>query len=76
MRIDVKLYGDLKRYAPGDQTNFTLTLQPGTTLWDIHKMLSIPNGQHLSLINGRRANHDAKFENGDTLVLLPPISGG
>ncbi|MDP4858461.1 MAG: MoaD/ThiS family protein [Desulfobacterales bacterium] len=76
MQIFVKLYGDLKRHAPGDQPNFTLNLDPGTTLKDIHRMLAIPKGQHVSLINGRRSNPDAPVADGDTLVLLPPISGG
>jgi molybdopterin converting factor small subunit len=76
MQIFVTLYGDLKRYAPGDQPHFTLNLDSGATLKDIHKMLAIPEGQHVSLINGRRSSPDAPVADGDTLVLLPPISGG
>ena len=29
MQIEVKLYGDLKKYAPHDQTNFMLMLDAG-----------------------------------------------
>jgi molybdopterin converting factor small subunit len=76
MQIFVKLYGDLKRYAPGGQPDFTLRLEPGATLKDIHRMLAIPEGQHVALINGRRSSPDATVANGDTLVLMPPISGG
>ena len=76
MQIFVKLYGDLKRHAPGDQPHFTLNLDPGATLKDIHRMLAIPEGHHVSLINGRRSSTDATVADGDTLVLLPPISGG
>ncbi|MEN8753520.1 MAG: MoaD/ThiS family protein [Desulfobacterales bacterium] len=76
MQIFVKLYGDLKSYAPGDQPHFTLNLDPGATLKDIHRMLAIPKGRHVSLINGRRSSTDATVADGDTLVLLPPISGG
>lgn len=76
MRIDVKLYGELKKHAPGDQTHFVLTLRPGATLEEVLKSLSIPDERHVSLINGRRANKKARFEGGDTLVLFPPISGG
>jgi molybdopterin converting factor small subunit len=39
-------------------------------------MLAIPEGQHVSLINGRRSSTDAPVADGDTLVLMPPISGG
>jgi molybdopterin converting factor small subunit len=76
MQIMVKLYGDLKRYAPGDQPRFTLSLDPEATLMDIYRRLSIPQGQHLALINGRRSEPEASVADGDTLVLLPPTCGG
>jgi molybdopterin converting factor small subunit len=76
MQIDVKLYGDLKKYAPGEQTDFVLTLKPGATLGDALKMVSIPMDRYVSLINGRRATTEARIEDGDILVLFPPISGG
>jgi len=53
-----------------------LNLDPGATLEDIHRILAIPEGQYLSLINGRRSKPDAPVADGDILVLLPPISGG
>jgi molybdopterin converting factor small subunit len=76
MQIFVKLYGDLKRHAPGGQPHFTLNLDPGATLKDVRRMLAIPKGHHVSLINGRRSSPDAPVADGDTLVLLPPVSGG
>lgn len=76
MRLDVKCYGDLKRYAPNNRTSFTLTLTPGTTLGNLLAMLAIPEGSYVPLINGRRVDRTACFEAGDTLVLLPPTSGG
>lgn len=75
MRINVKLYGDLKRYSPCNKSNFILRLETGATLEDVQKLLSIPD-HHVSLINGRRVGIDAMFAYGDTLVLMPPISGG
>lgn len=76
MRIDVKLYGELKKYAPGDKTAFVLTLKRGATLQDVLKSLCIPDEHHVSLINGRRAHQTTRFDGGDTLVMFPPISGG
>ena len=76
MQIFVTLYGDLKRHAPDDQPHFTLNLDPGATLKDIYRILAITEGQHISLVNGRRSSPDATVADGDTLVLLPPISGG
>jgi molybdopterin converting factor small subunit len=76
MQIDVKLYGDLKKFAPGGQTNFVLTLNPGATLGDVLRMVSMPMERCVSLINGRRATIEAVIEDGDILVLFPPVSGG
>lgn len=76
MRIHIKLYGDLKKYAPGGLSQFSMTVPPGTTLANIHAMLAIPGDFHISLINGRRADGQARFEAGDTLVLMPPLAGG
>jgi molybdopterin converting factor small subunit len=76
MQIDVKLYGDLKQFVPGGQTDFVLTLNSGATLGDVLKMVSIPMDRCVSLINGRRATIEAPIEDGDILVLFPPVSGG
>jgi molybdopterin converting factor small subunit len=76
MQIVVKLYGDLKRHAPGDRTDFELTLDPGASVGDVLRLLSIPKDHHVSLINGQRATPESRFESGDTLVLFPPVYGG
>lgn len=76
MRITVKLYGDLKRQAPGDRTDFELNLDPGATIGDVLRMLSIPEDHCVSLVNGQRAFQASRFENDDTLVLFPPVCGG
>ena len=76
MQNDVKLYGDLKKFAPGGQANCILTLNSGATLGDVLKRVSIPMDRCVSLINGRRATIEATVKDGDILVLFPPISGG
>ena len=76
MQIEVKLYGDLKKFSHGGQSNFELTLNPGATLGDVLEMLSIPMNRCVSLINGRRATTETVLADGDTVVLFPPISGG
>lgn len=76
MDIHVKLYSSLKKYAPGDQSEFELSLEPGTTIAEIHTLLQIPEGDYVALVNGRRSDLDSELTNGDMLVFLPPISGG
>jgi molybdopterin converting factor small subunit len=77
MRIRVNLYSDVKRFAPGGKGSFDLTLLPGETLGGCLARLGIPDGDmHTVLINGRRANLDFRFSDGDTLVIFPQICGG
>lgn len=76
MLIHVKLYSSLKKYALGDESEFTLSLEPGATIEDIHTLLQIPKGDHVTLINGRRSDLNTELIAEDTLVFLPPISGG
>jgi len=76
MRIEVKLYGDLKRYAPGDGHHFSMRLDPGATAGRVSEMLDIPNGDHVTLVNGRRTGRDEALSDGDILVFMPHVSGG
>ena len=76
MRITVKLYGGFKRHATGDRAEFELTLDPGASVGDVLRMLSIPKDHHVALINGQRAFPESCFESDDTLVLFPPVYGG
>ena len=76
IEINVRLYGEFKKHAPGDQTDFMLVLELGATLGDILGKLAIPKDARVALVNGRRIANDFQFENGVTLVLFPPVSGG
>jgi molybdopterin converting factor small subunit len=76
IEINVRLYGEFKKHAPGDQTDFMLVLEPGAILGDVLGKLAIPEDAHVALVNGRRIADDFQFENGVTLVLFPPVSGG
>ncbi|MGD8880771.1 MAG: MoaD/ThiS family protein [Desulfobacterales bacterium] len=51
-------------------------LESGTTLGDVLGKLWIPPDSHVALVNRRRVANDVQFENGATLVLFPPVSGG
>lgn len=76
MDITVKLYGDMKQYAPGDSNQFALALEPGALLQDVVEQLSISVSGSVVLVNGRRINSQYCFQNQDTLVIFPEISGG
>jgi molybdopterin converting factor small subunit len=76
MYINIKLYGDMKKYAPGDQNEFELLIDPGATFQDILNQFSIQGKGYVSLVNGRRIDQTYRFNDKDTLVLFPEISGG
>jgi len=77
MKVEVRLYSELKRYAPGDNNIFILTLSPGATVADVLAKLNIPSSVHrMIILNGRRAADDSLLEPGDTLVLFTPACGG
>ena len=53
-----------------------MTVPSETTLADIHAKLAIPEDLHIALVNGRRTDREARLEEGDTIVLIPPLAGG
>lgn len=76
MRVDVKLYGYLKKYRIDDRGHIEITVSPETTVRDIQEMLAIP-GVYLEFrINGQRARQEDYLNEGDALDLLPLIIGG
>jgi molybdopterin converting factor small subunit len=77
MEIEVKIYGDLRRFAPGDKSGFTLRMAPGATVGDAVVMMGIPpDVQRVTLVGGRRAPDEMPLEPGATMVLFSPVAGG
>ncbi|RLI50597.1 MAG: MoaD/ThiS family protein [Candidatus Thorarchaeota archaeon] len=80
VRIRVKLYATLKRFAPpgvGLGEAFTLELEEGT-IGEAIRRLGIPDDDvSIVMVNGvqvRDRNH--VLNGGDLLVMFPPIGGG
>ena len=77
MKVRVKLYDDMKPYAPEGQAEFHLSLAPGATLSRLHDKLQIPpNSTHTVLVNGRRQPLSTPLNPGDTIVMFPQLCGG
>ena len=70
IQVEVKLYGDLRKFAPGESSQFELTSILGATLGDIVDLYAIPRDTYLSLIYGLRANRNTILNAGDILVLF------
>ncbi|MHA1770501.1 MAG: MoaD/ThiS family protein [Candidatus Thorarchaeota archaeon] len=80
MRINVKLYATLRQFAPTDLEigeAFPLELHEGTVGEAIDR-LGIPEEKvTIIMVNGvRTQDHSHQLQDGDLLVLFPPVGGG
>ncbi len=77
MEVHVRLYSNLREYAPNGNNFFITKLGPGATLGSLLETLEVPASvKRVALVNGHHANEDTRLAEGDTVVLFPFISGG
>ncbi len=77
MKVTVKLYNLLRRYAPGPSNAFILELPPGACVKDLMVHLSIPpQVQRLIFVNESQAQEDTALSQEDTIVIFSPAEGG
>lgn len=75
MPITLVLHGEMRQYSGGRRT---ITVAPGpATVADLLRASAIPLGESAALIvNGEQRDADAAVADGDTVEVLPAISGG
>ncbi|MGI9952140.1 MoaD/ThiS family protein [Moorellaceae bacterium AZ2] len=79
LRITVRLYATLSKYSPKgpEARQFTLEVEPGTTLRDLYEILRIPAGEiKQAFVNGRRVEPGYILQDHDEIGVFPPIAGG
>ena len=77
MRVNVKLYSGLKRFAPGEENVFTLDLLPGADVSGLFRALGIPADEPcFIMVDGRRREEKTPLSDGCTVVLFTPVDGG
>lgn len=77
IRVEVRLYSTLRRYAPGGQEPGFLELPAGSTVAAAIKALGIPEETpKVVLVNGRHASPSDSLREADSLVFFPPVEGG
>lgn len=77
MKVEVKLFDLLRRYAPDNQNVFHVQLQPGVSVGELLEKLQIPPSvRRTVLVNGRRVEDKTLLSSDDTLVIMSPIEGG
>lgn len=79
MRVEVQLFATLSAYLPGasDGTSATLEVADRSTVGQLVRLLEIPDGMPaIVLVNGRDAAPEQVLQDGDVLVMFPPLAGG
>ncbi len=77
MKVTVKLYNSMRRYAPGSSSNFRLELPPGACVKDLMAQLSIPpQVQCAVFVNETKAKEDTILSPEDIIVIFSPAEGG
>lgn len=82
MQIEVKLYGQLRRYrlpeaAGAPHHPFPVLVAAGSTAVTLAHQLGIPDGLvNAVAINGETADPHQPLQAGDQVALFPPSAGG
>ena len=78
MKLEVRLYATLRRYAP-DSPNGVITVEvpDGCTVGHLYACLTIPPEEvRLAMVNGISAETDQVLLPGNRIGLFPPVGGG
>ncbi|TKB05692.1 MoaD/ThiS family protein [Desulforhopalus sp. IMCC35007] len=77
MLVHVKLYSELKRYAPGEDNVFMLEFPPESTAGDLLQTLKISEEvPRFILIDGILSDEKSLLTEGCTVVIFTPVCGG
>ena len=82
MRIEVRLYGTLRRFRPAAAPGaahapFVALLSPAATVATLLAALGIPDGlASAAAVNDEAAEIDHPLRDGDRVSLFPPVAGG
>ncbi len=80
MEVQVKLYATLSKYTPeGTKIGeaFSEELEDGNVRELIHKIGFSEEKTRIVMVNGNHINNlDYELEDGDLVVIFPPVGGG
>jgi sulfur-carrier protein len=79
MKIQLKLYGDLRRLSPGGKAGASMEVElpEGTSLQDLVNHLQIPPEEtKVAFVNNLVQDWDYRLKAGDQVGIFPPVGGG
>lgn len=79
MKIQVKLFGDYRKYQPPDADSpvFWLEVQEGISLLSLLDLLRIPRDSPKTLVHNHCAGKEETIlQESDAVAVFPPVAGG
>ncbi len=77
MQITLRLYGNLRRYAPDKQDRTSIEIGEGTTIASLLQSLGVPdNGWWMAAVNDQVIGADTVLHAQDLLEVFDPVGGG
>lgn len=82
MKVEVRLYGSLRRYRPSAADGpahlpFAVALPAGSSVDDLGRQLGLPEGLvSAAAVNDEAVENSAVLRQGDRVSLFPPAAGG
>ena len=77
MVIKLKMLGSLQDFLPDRKLPYSAEVEEGATVGEVFDSLGMPHDRpRIILVNSSRARVDYILEDGDTLVVIPTLTGG
>lgn len=77
MNIVLKLYGNLKKFAPAKKENAPVEIAQDTTIAELLARLGVPDSQiAMCAVNDDVVDLATILREGDVLEIFEPVSGG
>ncbi len=77
MRVTLKLYGNLRRYAEGQRETSEREVQDGITVKGLLDSLGVPeSGWWMAAVNDQVVTPETVLADGDHVEIFDPVGGG
>jgi molybdopterin converting factor small subunit len=77
MLVQLKLFGGLQKYLPGEEMPHVAEVPHGATIADVLRTFRIPEEKpRILFVNGRHARPEHVLQENDVLAVFPPVAGG
>jgi molybdopterin converting factor small subunit len=77
MKVRVELQAYLEKFSPNGAPRFELELPDGATVDRLLRELAIPDDEtQVIIVNNESVDFERRLQDGDEVILIPPLAGG